>query len=521
VSAVPRTNGAQSTAEPDPTIPVLEARHVTKRFGGVTALSRIDFEIRPGESHALMGENGAGKSTLIKVLTGVHQPDDGELVWEGSPVRFARPFDAQRHGISTIYQEVNLIPLMSVAQNIYLGREPRSRIGLIDYRRMYADARQLLATYAIDVDVRRPLRSLPLGVQQMVALARAVSVNARVVIMDEPTSSLEAKEVDTLFSVIRILRSEGIAIVYVSHRMDEIYRVCERVTVLRDGHVVHVGELSELPRMELVSLMLGRSIDKVHGDGVTAFSEIRESDAPPVLVASDLSRKHQLDGVGLEIRPGEVVGLGGLLGAGRSETLKALAGVMQLDRGKVLVNGKAVRSGSVPAAIRAGIVMLPEDRKTEGIVPNLSVRDNIVLAALPRLSRGGFTSKKNQDAVVDVFMRRLRIKASSPDQAVSELSGGNQQKVMIARWLAMSPKVLLLDEPTRGIDVGAKAEVQALIDELAAEGLAIVLVSSEVEEVVEGSVRVIVLRDGRIETELRGSDVDEAHLLAALAGDGK
>ena len=353
----------------------------------------------------------------------------------------------------------------------------------------------------------------------MVALARAVSINAHVVIMDEPTSSLEAKEVDTLFSVIGMLRKQGIAIVYVSHRMDEIYRVCERVTVLRDGRVVHEGPLSELPRMELVSLMLGRSVTTVQSEGVTAFGETRESDAPPVLVANDLSRKHELDGVSLNIRPGEVIGLGGLLGSGRSETLKAIAGVLQLDRGRVTVDGKTVRGGSVPAAIRAGIVMLPEDRKAEGIIPNLSVRDNIVLAALPRLSRAGLSSKRNQDAVVDVFMRRLRIKAQSPEQAVSELSGGNQQKVMIARWLAMSPKVLLLDEPTRGIDVGAKAEVQSLIDELAAEGLAIVLVSSEVEEVVEGSARVVVLRDGRISTELTGSRVNERELLAALAGD--
>jgi galactofuranose transport system ATP-binding protein len=508
-----------ATAHQAQTAPVLEARGVIKRFAGVTALDGIDFVVRPGETHALMGENGAGKSTLIKVLTGVHQPDEGELRFEDETVRFARPLDAQRRGVSTIYQEVNLIPLMSVAQNIYLGREPRSRIGLIDYRRMYADARALLNEYGIEVDVRKPLRSLALGVQQMVALARAVSINARVVIMDEPTSSLEAKEVDTLFSVIGMLRAQGIAIVYVSHRMDEIYRVCERVTVLRDGRVVHVGDLADLPRVELVSLMLGRSIEKVEGDGVTAFGESHESDAPPVLVATDLSRKHQIDGVDIEIRPGEVVGLGGLLGAGRSETLKAIAGVMQLDRGTVDVGGKRVRSGSVPAAIRAGIVMLPEDRKAEGIIPNLSVRDNIVLAALPRLSRAGFSSRRNQDAVVDVFMRRLRIKASSPDQAVSELSGGNQQKVMIARWLAMSPKVLLLDEPTRGIDVGAKAEVQSLIDELAAEGLAIVLVSSEVEEVVEGAARIVVLRDGRVETELTGAEVDETHLLAALAGD--
>ncbi|RFA16145.1 sugar ABC transporter ATP-binding protein [Subtercola boreus] len=498
--------------------PVLEARGVTKRFAGVTALSGVDLVLRAGESMALMGENGAGKSTLIKVLTGVHQPEEGELLLDGRPATFARPLDAQKAGVSTIYQEVNLVPLMSVAQNIYLGREPRGQVGLIDFRRMYADARALLAEYGIQVDVRRPLRTLALGVQQMVALARAVSINANVVIMDEPTSSLEAREVETLFRVIGLLRERGIAIIYVSHRMDEIYRVCDTVTVLRDGRVVHVGSLSELPRVELVSMMLGRSVEKVERGGVTAFRAANESDAPPVLVATDLSRKHQIDGISLSIRPGEVVGLGGLLGSGRSETLKGLSGVMQLDRGGVTIDGKSVRSGSVPAAIRAGIVMLPEDRKAEGIVPNLSVRDNIVLAALPKLSRGGFTSRRKQDAVVDVFIKRLHIKVSSPDQLVSELSGGNQQKVMIARWLAMTPKVLLLDEPTRGIDVGAKAEVQALIDELAHEGLAIVLVSSEVEEVVEGSARVIVLRDGSIETELRGDQVDESALLAALAG---
>jgi ribose transport system ATP-binding protein len=500
--------------------PVLEARGVTKRFAGVTALDAVNFEVHAGESLALMGENGAGKSTLIKVLTGVYQPDEGEVRLAGEVVSFARPLDAQRAGVSTIYQEVNLVPLMTVAQNIFVGREPRNRFGLIDMKKMHADARELLLAYGIDIDVRRALRSLPLGIQQMVALARAVSVNARVVIMDEPTSSLEVREVETLFEVIGRLRAEGIAIVYVSHKMDEIYRVCDRVAVLRDGRLVRTGALAELPRVELVSLMLGRSVERVERTGLTAFTRVKESDAPPMLVASDLTRAHQLAGVDISIKPGEVVGLGGLLGSGRSETLKAIAGVMQLDRGGVVVDGRPVRGGSIGAAIRAGIVMLPEDRKAEGIVPGLSVRDNIVLAALPRLSKAGFTSQRNQDAIVDVFMKRLRIKASSPDQLVSELSGGNQQKVMIARWLAMSPKVLLLDEPTRGIDVGAKAEVQALVDELAREGLAIVLVSSEVEEVVEGSSRVVVLRDGGVFTELAGDDVDEDHLVAALAGDG-
>jgi monosaccharide-transporting ATPase len=496
---------------------VLEARGIDKHFAGVRALDHVDFTLRAGEAHALVGENGAGKSTLIKVLTGVYQPDGGELLLNGEPVRFARPLDAQRAGISTIYQEVNLVPLMSAAQNVYLGREPRTSLGLVDFGAMEKAARDLLGGYGITIDVRRPLRTLGLGAQQMVALARAVSIDAKVVIMDEPTSSLEPREVETLFEVIGRLREQGIAIVYVSHRMDELYEVCERVTVLRDGRLVHTGDLADMPRLELISSMLGRSTAEVRS-GVTEFgADEHTQSSEPVLSASGLTREHRIAGVDLAVRPGEVLGLGGLLGAGRSETLKAISGAMPIDSGGVTIGGHAVRGGSVPAAIRAGIVLLPEDRKAEGIIPNLSVRENIVLAALPRLSRFGFTSRRKQDAVVETMMKRLQIKASSPDQTVAELSGGNQQKVMIARWLAMSPTVLLLDEPTRGIDVGAKAEVQALVDELAAEGLAIVLVSSELEEVLEGADRMLVLKDGAVVAELTGQDVNEERLMQALA----
>ncbi|GGF51105.1 sugar ABC transporter ATP-binding protein [Marmoricola endophyticus] len=498
--------------------PVLQAQGITKVFGGVRALSGVDFALGEGEAHALVGENGAGKSTLIKVLTGVHRPDEGQVLLGGEPRSFGRPLDAQQAGISTIYQEVNLIPLMSAAQNVYLGREPRTSFGLVDTRAMERDARELLDSYGIDVDVRRPLRTLGLGAQQMVALARAVSIDARVVIMDEPTSSLEPREVRTLFEVIARLREQGIAIVYVSHRMDELYEVCEKVTVLRDGRLVHTGDLADLPRLELVAMMLGRTTSEMSGSGVTEFGEEAHTQAAePVLVAEHLTRKHEIEDVALSVRPGEVLGLGGLLGAGRSETLKAVAGAMPLDRGQVSLDGKRVRSGSVPAAIRAGVVLLPEDRKAEGIIPNLSVRENIVLAALPRLSRFGFTSRRKQDAVVRTMMERLHIKASSPEQPVAELSGGNQQKVMIARWLAMSPRVLLLDEPTRGIDVGAKAEVQALIDELAREGLGIVLVSSELEEVIEGADRMVVLKDGAVVAELNGEEITEERLMAALS----
>ncbi|MDT0475152.1 sugar ABC transporter ATP-binding protein [Streptomyces sp. DSM 41014] len=488
-----------------------------KSFPGVRALSDVDLTVRAGTVHALVGENGAGKSTLIKVLTGVYRPDAGEVVYDGAPVRFATPLAAQRAGISTIYQEVNLVPLMSVARNLCLGREPRGRLGLIDFRRMHREAEEALGRLGLRVDVRRPLRELGVGAQQMVALARAVAVDARVVVMDEPTSSLEPREVATLFGVIRMLRGQGVAVVYVSHRMDELYEICDEVTVLRDGRVVHTGPLAGLDRLRLVSLMLGREIGEVRAEGLTKFSGTHDTAAEPVLTATNLTVRHRLRGVSLSVRPGEVVGLGGLLGSGRSETAKAIAGALPTDAGRVSVAGTAVRPGSTAAAIRAGISLLPEDRKAEGVVPGLSVRENIALAALPSLSRFGLVDDARIDRIVETFMKRLRIKAAGPHQKVGELSGGNQQKVLLARWLALHPKVLLLDEPTRGIDVGAKAEVQALIDELADDGLAVLLISSDTEELIEGSDRVVVLKEGVVVSELTGAAVTEDALMRAIA----
>ncbi|MDX3192205.1 sugar ABC transporter ATP-binding protein [Streptomyces sp. MN03-5084-2B] len=502
------------------TAPVLEVTGVTKRFPGTLALDDVGFALAPGEVHALVGENGAGKSTLIKVLTGVHRPDEGEIRHLGEPVTFKRPIDAQRAGISTIYQEVNLVPLMSIAGNVFLGREPRTKTGLVDWRRMYADARELLKGYGVDNDVRHPLHTLGVGAQQMVALARAVSADAKVVIMDEPTSSLEPREVETLFEVLHRLHAEGIAIVYVSHRMDELYRVCDSVTVLRDGRVVHSGPLKPLPRIELVSLMLGREIRQIREEGVTAFGEEHDVEREPLLEAENLSGLRKLHDVSVSIRPGEVVGLAGLLGSGRSETARAIVGAFPLDGGSVLLAGKPLKRGRIKNAVRAGIALLAEDRKTDGIIPNLSVRENIVLAALPSLSPFGLVSKAKQDRIVKTFMERLRIKAASPEQKVSELSGGNQQKVLLARWLATGPKVLLLDEPTRGIDVGAKAEVQALIGELAREGLGVLLISSELEELIDGSDRVVVLRDGSVAGELTGDRITEENVLTAIAAEG-
>ncbi len=504
---------------PVPPVPVLAVTGLTKSFGGVHALRGVDLTLLPGQVHALVGENGAGKSTLIKVLTGVHPPDRGELRHRGEPVVFTRPSDAQAAGISTMYQEINLVPLLSVASNISLGREPRRR-GLIDTRAMRARARELVARLGIDVDVDAPLGRLGLGVQQMVALARAVSVDSQVVIMDEPTSSLEQHEVETLFRVVRQLAATGVGIVFVSHRLGEIFALCDQVTVLRDGLTVHSGPVAGLDRIGLVAHMLGRAVDDVRRSGATEFGGDHSRGGGPALSVQGVEVPGRLHDVSFTVRQGEVLGLGGLLGSGRSETVKAVYGDLATTAASVSVAGRPVRRGSVAGALAAGMALLSEDRKAEGIIPELSVRDNIALAVLPRLSRAGLVSDARIDALVETFVRRLQIKASSPHQKVGQLSGGNQQKVLIARWLATEPRVFLLDEPTRGIDVGAKREVQLLIDELAAQGLAVVLISSEMEELVEGSDRVVVLRDGRVGAELDGHGLSTATLMTALAGTG-
>src|ERR1700712_1813367 len=376
---------------------LLEVAGVSKLFPGVRALDQVSFTLQPGEVHALVGENGAGKSTLIKVLTGVYQPDGGEVRYGDEPVSFATPMDAQRAGISTIYQEVNLIPLMSVAHNLFLGREPRTPFGLLDERRMRREASDVLAAYGVTTDVGRPLGTLPLGAQQMVALARAVMVDAKVVIMDEPTSSLEPREVETLFGVIRTLHERGIGIVYVSHRLDELYRLCDAVTILRDGKVVHTGQMADLKRIRLVSLMLGR----VMTEGTTAFSgeTTGDDDAAPVLKVTGLTDRHRLHEISFEVRPGEVVGLGGLLGAGRSETIKAIGGAYPLDAGEIEVDGVSLGRPTTVKAVKAGIAVQPEDRKAEGIIAGLSVRENIALAVLPRVSRLGLVSDKRIDEI--------------------------------------------------------------------------------------------------------------------------
>lgn len=498
----------------------LEARSIRKSFGGVNALRGVSLSVAPGTIHALVGENGAGKSTLIKILTGVYRQDSGEILYEGSPVQFGRPSDAQDVGISTVYQEISLIPLMSVARNIFLGREPRNRMGLINVREMDRRAQETTERLGIHVDVTENVGRLGLGMQQMVALVRATVIDAHVVIMDEPTSSLEHHEVETLFAVARRLRDEGTAIVFVSHRLDELWEICDSVTVLRDGEVVHEGAMADLSRRELISHMLGKDISEVREGKLTDFDGGGDIlSRQPVLQVTDIVARPHLQGVSLDVLPGEIVGLGGLLGSGRTETVRAIYGDLHTNSGEVTLDGKPLRKNSVRAALRAGIALLSEDRKAEGIIPALSVRDNIVLAILPKVSRFGVLSDKRINSLVDDYVQKLHIKVSSPRQLVSQLSGGNQQKVLIARWLATDPRVFLMDEPTRGIDVGAKQEVATLIDQMAARGIGVIMVSSETEELVEGANRVIVLRDGAVVEELRGDDLTQDHLLAALVAD--
>lgn len=498
--------------------PALQTVGLTKRFPGVTALDSVSIDFHPGEVHAVVGENGAGKSTLIKIINGVYRADEGTLILNRTPVDFDGPREAWESGISTTFQEINLQPFLSVAQNLYLGREPTHRLGLVDTRKMNTDATELLARYGMSIDVRRPLGSVGVAVQQMIAIVRSVSTDAKVVILDEPTSSLEPSEIEQLFRVIRILRDDKVALLYVSHAMDEIFEICDRVSVLRDGKLVHTGAVADITRLQLVATMLGRDAREVRTSGKTAFSiEGRRPGSEPVLSASGLTRSRMLNGVSLEVSAGEVVGLAGLLGSGRTETVESIFGLIDLDAGTVRMNGSTVKSGSPTTSVKRGIGLLPEDRKADGIIPAMSVKENITLAANRSVAKWGFVARSKVNALVEHYVERLQIKVADVNQSVAELSGGNQQKVLLARLLCTEPEVVLLDEPTRGIDVGAKAEIQQLIDELALGGLAVILISSELEDVVEGSNRVVVLKDGAVIGVLVGEEISEQSVMDIIA----
>ncbi len=501
---------------------LLETRGLVKTFGPVRALRDVSFDLRAGEVHGLMGENGAGKSTLIKLLTGLNRPDGGTILLDDRPVSFDSPRAAQAAGVAAVYQEINLIPERSVADNLFLGREPRRFGLLVDRARMVEDARALLRRYRLEIDPRRTLRTLGLGLQQLISIARVVSLGARAVILDEPTSALSGAEVELLYGVVDQLRRDGIGLIYVSHRLSECYRLCDRLTVLRDGAVVASEPTASLPRARLVAAMLGReqvAAQKEHGaaQGHAPGTQAGRQEAV-ALAVEDLSWRHRVRNVSLQVRRGEIVGLAGLLGSGRTETFKTIYGAEKPEGGTVSVAGRRIASPRPSESIRRGLAFLSEDRRSEGVFAQLSVAENLTAAVLPRISRFGVISRRRRDDMVRRYVQSLGVKAAGPDAPITSLSGGNQQKVLIARALCTEPDMVMLDDPTRGIDVGAKAEVHRVVRGLAAEGLGVLLTSSELEEVVELSDRLVVLDEGRVTGGLDTAGRDSDDVLALLAG---
>lgn len=500
---------------------LLCTRGLSKRFGPVQALEGVAFSLRAGEIRALMGENGAGKSTLIKCMTGVYAPDAGDVLYGGRAARVSSPREAEALGVSTVYQEINLIPHMTVAENICLGREPRRRWlgGCIRWGRVRVQARAALARLGVEVDPSRELASCSIAVQQLVAIARALDVHARVLILDEPTSSLDRGEVARLFGVMRLLKSQGLGIVFVTHFLDQVYAVADSVTVLRDGRLVGTHPIGEAPRRTLVGMMVGREFEEILASTTASGNNPNDGDggATAVVEAAGLKRRGMIESVTLRVNPGETVGLAGLLGSGRTETAKLLFGAVRKDSGVLRIGGREVRLRSPRSAIALGVALTPEDRRSEGIVPHLSVRENIELAVRARRGLRASLSGDEGRRLAEGYVAALRIKTPSIETPVGQLSGGNQQKVLLARWLATEPRLLMLDEPTRGIDVAAKAEILRSIDELRSRGMSILFISSELDEVVRVCTRVVVLRDRRSVGELAGEDLTEARILGTIA----
>lgn len=497
---------------------VVKLQGITKSFPGVVALEEVDFSLRRGETHALVGENGAGKSTLIKVLTGVEQPDKGTIELDGHLVQVRSPQHSQELGISTVYQEVNLCTNISVAENIMLGHEPH-RFGSIDWRKMNELARRAINRLGIEVDVTQPLGNYSVAIQQMVAIIRALDVlSAKVLILDEPTSSLDMHETTLLFDVMRKLKSEGIGIIFITHFLEQVYQVADRITVLRNGRLVGTFEAASLPHVELIAKMLGRSLTELDAMSKVKSAEGDKKGKEHVVEAKALGLKGSLEPIDLQLYANEILGIAGLLGSGRTEMADLIFGIESPDSGALVVCGEKVSRFSPLESLKRGIALCPEDRKAEGVVGELTIRENIILALQARLGWFKFLSRQKQNEIAEKYIKLLGIVTPSPDQLVKNLSGGNQQKVILARWLATNPKVLILDEPTRGIDVGAKAEIQRLVMELAEEGKSCVFISSEMEEVLRISDRIAVLRDHKKVAEYPGG-VDDQTLIHTMAGE--
>ena len=495
---------------------VLTARGISMTFPGVKALEDVDFTLRKGEIHALMGENGAGKSTLIKCLTGINDFEAGEIHIDGieGPVRNHSTKDAQEVGISTVYQEVNLCPNLSVAENLFIGREPLTKIGTVDRRSYVKRAAMLMDDLGIAVDVTQNLENYSLAVQQMVAIARAVDMECKVLILDEPTSSLDDEEVEKLFGLMRMLKNKGVGIIFVTHFLEQVYAVCDRITVLRNGKLVGEYKVEDLPRLKLVAAMMGKDFDdlaKIKSDTAKKTSD------EVVISAKGLSHTGTVKPFDLDIHKGEVVGVGGLLGSGRSELVRTIYGADKANTGTLKVKGQEVKINQPIDAMNKGMGLLPDDRKAEGIIEDMSVKDNIILALQAKNGMFKLLSPQQQNEIADKYIDILSIKTPSRDTLVKQLSGGNQQKVILARWLATDPDFLILDEPTRGIDVGTKTEIQKLVLQLAEEGKSIMFISSEISEMIRTCSRMVIMRDGAKVGEI-DDDLTEDHVMKVIAG---
>lgn len=498
---------------------VLEMRHIYKTFPGVKALQDVDFTLKKGEIHALMGENGAGKSTLIKVLTGVEEFETGEIMMEGEsrPIINRSPQEAQKHGISTVYQEINLCPNLTVAENLFIGREPR-KAGMIDWKTMNRKAGELLADLDIFADVTKTIDNYSIAIQQMIAIARAVDMSAKVLILDEPTSSLDDSEVEKLFKLMRRLKAEGVGIIFVTHFLEQVYEVCDKITVLRNGQLIGQFTTAELPRVQLVAKMMGKDFDDLAAIKQTQEAGASYKEEDIVVKAVGLGKRGYIKPFDLVIHKGEVVGFTGLLGSGRSETVRVLYGAEKTDEGELLVKGKKLSAKHPIYSMYEGMAYLPEDRKNEGIIADLSVRENLIIALQAKRGMFHLLSRKQQEEFTDKYIDMLQIKTASRETPIKSLSGGNQQKVIIGRWLLTNPDFLILDEPTRGIDVGTKTEIQKLVVKLAKEGMAVVFISSEIEEMLRTCDRMVVMRDGSKVGELDGEEMNQSTIMSTIAG---
>ncbi len=489
-------------------------------FPGVKALDNVDLTLRKGEIMALMGENGAGKSTLIKCLTGINAFEAGEIRVEGidGPVVNHSTLDAQKKGISTVYQEVNLCPNLSVAENLYIGREPRTKLGTIDWREMVARSSRIMKELELDVDVTRTLEDYSLALQQMIAIARAVDMECKVLILDEPTSSLDDNEVAKLFKLMRQLKDKGVSIVFVTHFLEQVYEVCDRITVLRNGTLVGEYPIAELPRVKLVAAMMGKDFDDLAA--IKTEDNVNFKDAPLVVNAKGMSHKGTIKPFDLEIHKGEVVGLTGLLGSGRSELARVIYGADKNQTGELEFKGQKVKINAPIDAMNLGMGLLPDDRKAEGIIADLSVRENIILALQTKRGMFHLLPMSKQIEIADKYIEMLQIKTASRETLIGQLSGGNQQKVILARWLATDPDFLILDEPTRGIDVGTKTEIQKLVLKLAKEGKSLIFISSEIEEMIRTCNKLIILRDGQVVGEIT-ENLTQENVMSGIAGGGE